>query len=78
MNTMKRLRLQASFNSPGASLTQCDVAKAIGVKGAAVSKWERGKSKPTADKLLAIAKLYGCTVTDLLADDTYSGDGPDK
>ena len=49
--------------------TQLEVAKAVGVKPSAVSKWERGLAKPRADKLPQLAKLYGCTIEELLADD---------
>ena len=62
MNSMRERRLR------GAILTQREVAKALGVKCAAVSKWETGRGKPRAALLPAIAKLYGCTIDDLLAD----------
>lgn len=62
MNVMKERRLR------GAIPTQREVAAALGVKESAVSKWERGLSKPRADKLPIIAKLYGCTIEELLAD----------
>ena len=32
------------------------------------SKWERGAAKPSIEKLPAIAKLYDCSVNDLLED----------
>lgn len=60
MNIMRERRLR------GAIPTQREVAKILGVKASAVSKWERGIAKPRADKLPAIAKLYGCTVDELL------------
>lgn len=63
MNVMRERRLR------GAIPTQREVAKALGVKESAVSKWERGIAKPRADKLPQIAKLYGCTIEELLADD---------
>lgn len=63
MNVMKERRLR------GAIPTQLEVAKAVGVKPSAVSKWERGLAKPRADKLPQLAKLYGCTIEELLADD---------
>lgn len=62
MNTMKRLRLR------GGIPTQQEVALAVGVKPAAVSKWENGLTKPRASKLPKLAKLYGCTIEDLLKD----------
>ncbi len=63
MNVLKKQRLL------GAIPTQREVAKALGIKGSAVSKWENGLSKPRASLLPAIAKLYGCTVDELLSDD---------
>ena len=63
MNVLKKQRLL------GAIPTQREVAEALGIKGSAVSKWENGLSKPRASLLPAIAKLYGCTVDELLSDD---------
>jgi len=62
MNIMKERRLR------GAIPTQREVAEILGVKPSAVSKWEQGITLPRADKLLVIAKLYGCTVEELLTD----------
>ena len=67
MNVMRERRLR------GAIPTQKEVAKALGVKESAVSKWERGLAKPRADKLPQIAKLYGCTIEKLLTDDGNPG-----
>lgn len=61
MNVMRERRLR------GAIPTQSEVARILGVKESAVSKWERGVSKPRADKLPMLAKLYGCTIEELLA-----------
>ena len=63
MNVMKERRLR------GAIPTQSEVARILGVQPSAVSKWERGAAKPRAALLPAIAKLYGCTVDELLADE---------
>ena len=63
MNVMRERRLR------GAIPTQREVAKILGVKESAVSKWERGLARPRADKLPILAKLYGCTLEELLADD---------
>ena len=61
---MKERRLR------GAIPTQREVAAILGVKAAAISKWERGISKPRADRLPILAKLYGCSIEELLADKT--------
>lgn len=62
MNVMRERRLR------GAIPTQREVARIVGVKESAVSKWERGLAKPRADKLPLLAKLYGCSIEELLAD----------
>lgn len=49
-----------------AGLTQSQVAKALGVDQSAVCLWETGKTSPRAATLFKIAKLYGCTVDELL------------
>ena len=63
MNVMKERRLR------GAIPTQREVAKILGVQESAVSKWERGITKPRADKLPILAKLYGCTIEELLGNE---------
>lgn len=52
-----------------AGLTQMEVAKALDISDAAVCQWESGETMPTAKRLLEIAKLYGCTVDDLLKEE---------
>lgn len=49
-----------------AGLTQMQVAKALGVSDAAVCQWEKGETMPNGKRLPEIAKLYGCTVDELL------------
>lgn len=46
-----------------------EVAKALGVSDAAVCQWEKGETTPNGKRLPEIAKLYGCTVDDLLRED---------
>ena len=53
--------------------TQRQLADILNISDKTVSKWERGMSKPRIEKLPAIAKLYGCTVEDLLKDLGDSG-----
>ena len=52
-----------------AGLTVRDVMNALGVSDAAVYMWETGKMAPTAKRLVAVARLYGCTVDELLKED---------
>lgn len=59
MNQIKMLRKRSG-------LTQKDVAMCVGVSQVSVWRWEHGLSLPTASKLPTIAKMFGCTVDDLL------------
>jgi len=49
-----------------AGYTQEYVAEALGVSRQAVSKWENGTSEPSTANLMALAKLYGVPVDELL------------
>lgn len=57
-----------------AGLRQVDVAKKLDVDQTAVSCWETGVNRPLPKYQKKLAKLYGCTVGELLApDDKGSG-----
>ena len=72
MNAMRERRLR------GVIPTQREVARQLGVSESAVNKWERGLAKPRADRLPQIAKLYGCTIEELLVDEvSENADGVD-
>ena len=47
-------------------MTQEFVAERLGVSRQAVSKWENGMSDPSTSNLLALAKLYGISVEEIL------------
>ena len=57
--TLKARRTSRGF-------TQEYVAEALGVSRQAVSKWENGASDPSTANLMALAKLYGLSVDELL------------
>ena len=57
-----------------AGLRQIDVAKKMNVDQAAVSKWESGENRISKKYHKRLARLYGITVEQLLANDTTSGD----
>ena len=48
------------------SMTQEFVAEQLGVSRQAVSKWENGTSDPSTSNLLALAKLFGVSASELL------------
>lgn len=50
-------------------MTQMQVANALGVTNAAVSQWETGKTMPKGESLLKLAKIFGCTVDELLEEE---------
>ncbi len=50
--------------------TQEDLADILGVSRQSISKWESDTAFPETDKLVALRKLYKCTVDYLLNDDT--------
>lgn len=52
-----------------AGLTQMAVAKALGISDSAVNQWEKGKTFPKTEQLPKLAKLYGCTVDELLKEE---------
>lgn len=52
-----------------ANKTVLDVQKAMAVSDATVYYWENGTTKPTVDKLIKLAELYGCSVDDLLREE---------
>lgn len=47
-------------------MTQQAAADELGVDRTTITKWETGKSLPRAEMLIKIAKLYGCSISDLL------------
>lgn len=51
-----------------ARLNQDEVAAALEVNRSAVAKWETGKALPRAEKLVRLARLYHCTVGELIGE----------
>lgn len=52
-----------------AGLSVANVMSALKVSDAAVYQWETGVTTPSGKRLPEIAKLYGCTVDELLRTD---------
>lgn len=58
-------RLRRSMN-----ITQEELAERLSISRQAVSKWESDLAYPETEKLLLLARLYGCTVDYLLTGET--------
>ncbi len=57
-----KLRKQAGFS-------QEELAAKLGISRQAVSKWERAESSPDTDNLIALSRLYGISLDELLLGD---------
>lgn len=53
-----------------AGLSVLEVSRTLNVSPAAVYQWEDGTYIPAGKRLPDIARLYSCTVDDLLSDST--------
>lgn len=58
--TLKALREKAG-------LTQLDVAKEIGVDPKTIRDYERRGAKPSFERAILLAEVYGCTLYELAA-----------
>lgn len=72
MNIEIAKRLVSMRHEKGYS--QEDLAEQLGLSRQAVSKWERAESAPDMGNLIALSKLYGVTIDDLLKvdDNTFN------
>ena len=50
-------------------MSQYDLAVAVSVGRSTVAMWEIGVNSPTADKLVKVADVLGCTVDELLREE---------
>lgn len=67
MNLLTATRLQELRKMNGYS--QEVLAEKLGVSRQSISKWERAESSPEIDNLMALAKIYGISIDDLLNTD---------
>ncbi len=59
MSLIKKIRIEKG-------ISQENIATALGVSTATVSRWESGEFIPRAEKLVRLAELLGVTTDDLL------------
>lgn len=48
------------------NMSQFEVAEALDVSRQAVSRWETGRAKPSTEKLIALSRLYGMPLDELV------------
>lgn len=51
-------------------ITQRQLAKLLGVYPSTICMWETGERKPSSDKLPELAKILGCSIDDLYAEES--------
>ena len=68
MRKERKMRFKRCRENKG--LTQTEAAEILHVSQSTVSMWETGCNLPRVEKLKEISRLYGCTVDDLLRDDS--------
>lgn len=54
------------FYRKKAGYKQMTVAAELGLDRSTVAKWETGKASPRPNTLYKLAKLYGCTMEELM------------
>ena len=62
---MEKTRLQLRKYREAAGLTMREAAHKLCISSPAYCNWENGKAMPTADKLPAIAELFGVSIDEL-------------
>lgn len=65
MNNIKRLR-------EAIGMSQSDLADSLGVRPPSVWKWENEISPPKYENLLAMSKLFGCSMDHVMGQDAAS------
>ena len=63
MNNIRLLRKKAS-------LSQLELAELCGVHQTAISQWEKGRTNPDTDMLIALSQIFHCSIGAILGLDT--------
>lgn len=57
-----------------AGLSQEELAEKLGISRQAVSKWERAESSPDTDNLIALSRIYGISLDELVRTDSVDAE----
>ena len=68
---LREIRQRTRSEATGRALSAEAVAERIGVAQTTVSSWETGKSMPDLDDVVALARLYGCSIDYLVQADDH-------
>ncbi len=60
MNRIRELRQKKE-------LSQEELARLLGVDRSAVAKWETGGNFPRAENMIAMARLFGCSLDEMMS-----------
>ena len=52
------------------NLTQQYIANELGISRSSAAMWETGEAMPRADRLPELAKILGCTIDELFAEES--------
>ncbi len=55
------------------NMSQFEVAEALDVSRQAISRWETGRAKPSTEKLIALSRLYGVPLDELVGGEPARG-----
>lgn len=55
-----------------------EVAEHLGMTRAAIYVWENGQGMPTLERAIQLTRFYGCTLDDLVAEDSVTTQESDK
>ena len=63
---MNSLKISLEAARVNAKLTQQEAADGVGVTIQTLINWEKGRTSPTIDKAIALSKLYGINLDNLI------------
>ena len=66
MTKRERIRVSIKKKREERGVTQNELAERLNISRTTVAMWETGNSMPRAETLMQLAKIFNCTVDELL------------